>query len=384
MEELSEDLRLLYVALTRAKSRCYVTWGNVRTTNIANISALAYLLFSQKTEGWQQELADVCFSDQQRLLQDLSEQNPSSFQYHLLAPEQELNQYYSVQDSTVEMSARHRQRTLSSSWRMTSYTALSALSIEEITEMPADKAQEEPIPAVRLPEPPTDGLPRGKHTGNVIHQLLENLAFAKLARADDISAARDLACQRYGLRLEQPEVIDKLLSKVVQTPLTQSDPGFSLAKLTPQLCLKEMPFFFAFDIINSADINAILGDKQDYRALSGRTMQGFLTGFIDLICQYQGKFYLIDYKTNFLQNYDQESLIASMREHNYGLQYWIYSLVLHQYLTKRLPGYQYQQHFGGVHYLFVRGMLPEQPGSGVYSTMPDLPTLESLMAFFKA
>jgi exodeoxyribonuclease V beta subunit len=113
-------------------------------------------------------------------------------------------------------------------------------------------------------------------------------------------------------------------------------------------------------------------------------MQGFLTGFIDLICQYRGKFYVMDYKTNFLEDYQQDSLLAGMRDHNYGLQYWIYSLVLHQYLQKRLPDYRYQDHFGGVRYLFVRGMQPEQPGSGVYACLPDLKTLDILTAFFKA
>jgi exodeoxyribonuclease V beta subunit len=69
-----------------------------------------------------------------------------------------------------------------------------------------------------------------------------------------------------------------------------------------------------------------------------------------------------------------------MREHNYGLQYWIYTVVLHRYLQTRLPDYNYEKHFGGVRYLFVRGMQPDQPMSGVYQDRPDLERVEALAA----
>ena len=90
----------------------------------------------------------------------------------------------------------------------------------------------------------------------------------------------------------------------------------------------------------------------------------------------------MDYKTNSLTNYGSQSLIQTMREHNYGLQYWIYAVVLHRFLQNRLPNYRYQDHFGGVRYLFVRGMKPETPMSGVFEDKPDLPIIESLSALF--
>ena len=369
-EELSEDLRLLYVALTRAQQRCYLVWADVRSKNKPNISGLAYLLFSKLTDGWQQALAAVSFFEQQSILQNLVEQTPTAFSYRLLNAEQEVEKYYASEQSAETLFARQRFRSLKGIWRMTSYTALSALSVEETIEIPRDKAQEV--------------IPKGAHTGNVIHQLLETINFAKLAQAEDITVARDQACQRYGLSFDQPALIDELLTRIVLTPLSLEDPGFCLANLPAQQWIKEMPFFYAFNEINSGDINAILADSPDFKPLSGRAMQGFLTGFIDLICSYQGKFYVMDYKTNSLENYEQSTLTEAMRDHNYGLQYWLYSLVLHQYLQQRLPDYSYQQHFGGVRYLFVRGMQPEQPASGVYSSLPDLATLERLTDFFRA
>ncbi len=111
-------------------------------------------------------------------------------------------------------------------------------------------------------------------------------------------------------------------------------------------------------------------------------MCGFLTGFIDLICERQGRYYVMDYKTNDLGDYSRHTMTDAMREHNYGLQYWLYTLVLHRYLQYRLPDYRYETHFGGVRYLFVRGMQPDSPLSGVFQDRPDLNKIEALAGLF--
>jgi exodeoxyribonuclease V beta subunit len=90
----------------------------------------------------------------------------------------------------------------------------------------------------------------------------------------------------------------------------------------------------------------------------------------------------MDYKSNWLGNrltdYRPERLEQAMREHNYGLQFWLYTLMLHRYLQTVIDDYTYADHFGGVKYLFLRGMDPALPGSGVYTDLPDLATLERL------
>lgn len=97
-------------------------------------------------------------------------------------------------------------------------------------------------------------------------------------------------------------------------------------------------------------------------------------GFIDLIISHQGKYYLIDWKTNYLgsqySDYTPEKLSRSMKHSFYDLQYYIYIVALNEYLTSRLPDYQYERDFGGVFYLFVRGMHPDYPGCGVFSDIP--------------
>jgi exodeoxyribonuclease V beta subunit len=162
----------------------------------------------------------------------------------------------------------------------------------------------------------------------------------------------------------------------VTTPLAPpaGAAGFSLAQLDERCCLKEMGFYFHLSRLTTARINEILADERTVVPLGHRVMRGYLTGFIDLVCATGGRYYILDYKTNFLgetlADYRGENLTAAMQSHNYGLQYWIYTLVLHRHLRNRQADYRYQDHFGGVMYLFVRGMAPDIPGSGVFTARP--------------
>jgi exodeoxyribonuclease V beta subunit len=105
-------------------------------------------------------------------------------------------------------------------------------------------------------------------------------------------------------------------------------------------------------------------------------LQGLMKGFIDLVFRCDGRFYLVDYKSNHLgpdlTHYGPEGLAACMDEHHYHLQYLIYTLAVHRYLQARLPGYSYRAHFGGAYYLFLRALHPDHPaGTGVYHARPD-------------
>ena len=365
-EERAEDLRLFYVAVTRAKYRCYVVWADVRTKEIPNRSAMAWLL----------KFEDKDFDAQRQALLGFAENSPA-FGYRLLdVPEAAEAGYRKAESVIMGLSARPRRRSLHTAWQMSSYTALSALSQHDVPELPGDKAQE----GVLQPTGNETGLPKGANTGNVVHELLEHNDFRVLAEGRGRCEQRDLVCQRYGLTPEQPELLDQLLYSVVATPLAPDNPCFRLMNLEPAQCLKEMPFYLSMQSMNTVAINDILGETPAFQPLTGKQMQGYLTGFIDLVCGYDGRYYVIDYKTNALSDYRPETLVVAMREHNYGLQYWLYTLVLHLYLKKRLRNYDYELHFGGVRYLFVRGMRPDTPMSGVFSDRPDLQRIEALSA----
>lgn len=375
-EELAEDLRVFYVAVTRAKYRCYIAWADVRTQDSANDSSMAWLL----------EFDGADFAAQQQKFQAFEAAGKAD--YRLLTVPCQIDGNYRSPVSAARLQAKQRTRALYSNWQMSSYTALSALSQHDAPELPEDKAGES-LP-VAQPEPGSAAteLPKGAQFGNAVHALLENIRFGDLALRIDISLQREQACQRYGLKLERPELLELLLQSTVTTPLSETDPGFCLKNLDERLCLKEMPFYLSMQPMDAAQINRILRDTPAFQPLNTRQMCGYLTGFIDLVCAYpdaetgNSRYYVMDYKTNSLPDYGVSSLTAAMREHNYGLQYWIYTVVLHRYLQTRLPDYDYETHFGGVRYLFVRGMQPEQALSGVYQDRPDLERVEQLAALF--
>ena len=378
-EELAEDLRLLYVAVTRAQYRCYIAWADVRSKEQANDSALAYLL----------EFADGDFAAQQKTLKALLAEQPQSFAYQLLPVESVVSGHYQRPDFGCSLSYRRQSRSLKTHWQMSSYTALSALSLHDAPELPEDKAEE--IAAVDIVgalveealelESVAEALPRGAQMGNVVHSLLEHNSFQRLAAGVDNKRVCEQALSEYGLASKHADLLESLLQTVVSAPLS-ANLDFRLDKLDEKQCLKEMPFYLAMQDVDVVRINRILVESPAYQALSSKHMCGYLTGFIDLICEYQGKYFVMDYKTNSLPDYRPATLLQAMRQHNYGLQYWLYSLVLHRYLQQRLAGYEYGRHFGGVKYLFVRGMRVDAPGVGVFADLPDEGAIDALGGVF--
>jgi exodeoxyribonuclease V beta subunit len=229
------------------------------------------------------------------------------------------------------------------------------------------------------------GLPAGANFGNLIHDSLELIPFHDVATEQSLKVVEPL-CRRYGLEIE-PTTVQALLLDVVNTPLTTGDKhnSFSLAQIDALSVIKEMAFYFRLKHLDTARINEVLADEPTVINLSGKEMRGYLTGFVDLVCEHHDRYYVIDYKSNYLgesvADYQGDKLVQAMASHNYGLQYWIYTLVLHRYLQNVLEGYDYSTHFGGVMYLFVRGMVPNKPGSGVYFDYPDRTKLEKLDDF---
>lgn len=369
-EELAEDLRLFYVAVTRAKYRCYLFWADVRGKDRPNDSAMAYLF----------EFADLDFAGQRQRLAGLAQAAPACFEHRLLATDAVAAARPAAKPRPPNAAAldyRRQTRDLRSLWQMSSYTALAESGHDAAPELPADKAAE---PADAHVE--AGGLPKGAATGNVVHSLLETLSFQALATGADLGRPREMACLRHGLHLTHPKLLDDLLAATVSTPLTENG-GFRLLDLPAERCIKEMPFYLSLvEPIDTVRINRLLAGCPAFQALAAKRLNGYLTGFIDLVCELGGQYYLLDYKTNTLADYGPDALTQAMREHNYGLQYWLYSVVLDRYLRLRLPDYNFQRHFGGIKYLFVRGMRPDQPGRAVYADRPDRETLHALAAIF--
>ncbi|MBW6520853.1 MAG: UvrD-helicase domain-containing protein [Desulfoarculaceae bacterium] len=373
-EELAEELRLAYVALTRARCRCYVFWADVSGNKYvadSRDSSLAWLLCLEQ---------EYSSAEQVKILQDLA--GDGSVACELISAEIDAPMMMAARNERAEelVSLTFTASNLHTDWLLHSYSSLAAQHenqaswLDMSAKMGISEADETPL----LPD-----LPKGAQMGNVVHGLLEDISFSALAVGSGYEETLKQQCAWFGVEVS-PTKLAALLQKVVQTPLTPAGAGttFCLADLDPSEVIREMPFYFHLQPSATGRINSILAGSRAVVPITPKSLQGYLTGFVDLICRYQGRFYIMDYKSNWLGNhlpdYGAEALEQAMRDHNYGLQYWFYTLVLHRYLQNALENYAYDTHFGGVIYLFVRGMEPTVAGSGVYFDLPDLTTLERL------
>jgi exodeoxyribonuclease V beta subunit len=177
---------------------------------------------------------------------------------------------------------------------------------------------------------------------------------------------------------------------LLETPLTEE--GLILGEIKGKKRLNEMGFHFPVRAFNTEQIRQLaesyhFTDTPDLIGglggmLSG-AVDGYIKGYIDLVFEIRGRYYLADYKSNWLGPnngaYHQKALSLAMVSHHYSLQYVLYTLALHRYLRLRIPEYDYERHFGGVFYLFLRGMHPaNDPGMGILKQRPSADFIEAL------
>jgi len=175
-----------------------------------------------------------------------------------------------------------------------------------------------------------------------------------------------------------------MVSDVLEAPLGADGTDFTLSMLENGGWLTELEFFFPLRFINSRRVADILsGWGEGYAAvdlqkvakgLAFTEVHGMVRGFIDLVCRHEGRHYIIDWKSNHLgnriENYGKESLSREMIRHLYPLQYLLYTVAVNRFLELRQPGYRYEEHFGGVRYIFLRGLDASSTGCGVFSDLP--------------
>jgi len=250
---------------------------------------------------------------------------------------------------------------------------------------------------VRLAEPPRGGgaeetipaadeeLPPGIASGLFLHELLEGLSFPQ-AHGETLRRAVVQGLERHGLEPRWREAAERLVARLLDTPL---DPGATLRlrQLPDGHRRNEMAFHFPLADLRPGPLQALLEAAGGGGGLDFPPLRGMMRGFIDLVFEHQGRYYLADYKSNHLgpriEDYGAERLARAMRDHHYHLQYLIYTLALHRHLGRRLPGYRYRDHFGGVYYLFPRGMSPAHgPRYGVFHDRPEAALIERLDALF--
>jgi exodeoxyribonuclease V beta subunit len=235
--------------------------------------------------------------------------------------------------------------------------------------------------------------PAGARPGTALHAILEHVDFGADAAALERECAEQLA--RYGIDAERwAAPLAGALFAALHTPLDAS--GLKLASLSRGDRVDELEFLLP--VHGEArltarrlsrclrDVGAPAADPAyagRVEALGFAPLSGFLKGFVDLVFRVDGRYYLIDYKSNWLggaaRDYAPARLVAPMAEHHYFLQYHLYTVALHRHLTQRLHGYDYDRDFGGVFYLFLRGMAPQHAaGTGVFHDRPTLALVQAL------
>jgi exodeoxyribonuclease V beta subunit len=377
-ERLAEDLRLLYVAVTRARYRCVAVWGQF---NQCENSAANWLLHGGGPEaeldpeefaGWVKVLPPSRFDAAAEAFAASSE---NAVRIEPLPSEQAA--VASLPSASLEIhEPRAFRRSIPRDWRIASFSSLTAGEDAEqpdFDRIAATAQTDEAIVAEGI-----HAFPRGPKAGVCLHQIFETIDF----RGETEIGAR-LASFGY----DRPELHAAVATCVRNTLTTVLPPGFALESIPRSAQLREVEFTFPFSRIEARELASIFGEVPlRAGALHFEPQRGFLRGFIDLIVEHAGRFYLIDWKSNWLgahgASYTPQAIEEEMLKHHYRLQYYIYTAALDRFLRWRAADYAFETHFGGVFYLFLRGIDPTVPGRGVFYDRPDAETVSNLNALF--
>ncbi|CRK50457.1 RecBCD enzyme subunit RecB [Rhodococcus sp. RD6.2] len=423
-EEAGEELRLLYVALTRAKCALVLWWAPSTST----ASAPLHRMLLARVPGALEVPRSLPVPADPQVAQLFTRwaDGVPGVDVEAVAPDPiEVGSWNPPHESIDELEAATFHRVLDDEWRRTSYTAITAAAhalapVASETEEPAldDEPEEPPLTASgadtgdgHLPSP-MNGMPAGAAFGTLVHAVLEYVDTA----ADDLTAEVLQRCREEvtsGFADVDPDALAASLMPVLATPLGESH---TLASIAPSDRLPELDFEFPLDHDARGSARGWAGDDaaaevtldatvallrrhlpaddvlasyaDDLAELGAVPLRGYLTGSIDAVLRLPGpRFVVVDYKTNRIVpgdvttgHFTRDSMAAEMMRSHYPLQALLYSVALHRYLRWRLPGYDPEVHLGGVQYLFVRGMAgPDTPdGCGVFEWHPPAALITDL------
>ena len=409
LEQFSDESRLLYVALTRARERCVVTWTKVRQTENAPLS---WLLYGREAAGgevdpetvrrvartakrlppdaWRAGLDDLaarCSAPIGIVDMDLAYESPSGGH---------------AANVPAELTARRLGRALARVRQMSSYSAL--VRSAGVAESPDDHEtveqpdRDEVDTTEAEDEASAEGgsvrnafnFPGGRRGGNCLHRIFERLDRGEEESVED--ACRE-SLARYRIDAEWVDVARSLVANSRATWLAAAGgPGVGKGFRLEQVdrAVPEMEFHLPLQGLDRRRLGETLADHGYDNPFAGSrsVVDGYLRGFIDLVAGHDGVWYVLDYKSNWLGNrphdYRPAGISKAMRDHRYPLQYLLYLVALSRYLAGRLPGYDYDQHVGGAFYLFLRGIDPAAGmHRGVYFDRPSRACIEALDACFR-
>jgi len=410
-EDSGEQLRLLYVALTRAQSQV-VTWWVPSLRNTPG-SSLHRVIFGRRP-GVAAVPASVPLRDDPDTLawaRDWEAAGGPTVEAAEWSPVRVLDR----QEDQLDLRVREFTRQVDRSWRRASYTSLSSAALaapqptatlpssepedpprDDETNFVAAVGADHPLAATGIRSPMAD-LPVGATFGSLVHAVLEHADPQAAERGGDLHAEmlHHIRQQlvRWPVALDPAALADALVA-VCDSPLGPLVGGATLRQVgrADRMCELsfELPLARGDDRTRPVgratlrDLAAALrrhlpdddplrpyADVVDDPAYDLQVLAGYLTGSLDVVLRAGGRFVVADYKTNWLGDADADltaddyrpaALRAAMNHSTYPLQALLYAVVLHRFLRWRLPGYLPEAHFGGVVYLYLRGMCgPDTP-----------------------
>jgi exodeoxyribonuclease V beta subunit len=427
IEQRGEDLRLAYVALTRAKHQAVIWWAGSRDSCH---SPLGRLLFAKDADGniapyGRSTPTDAAVVERFRELAAVAPGRIAVERSTLGTP----TAWSPPIEPVPKLDLARLHRPLDLAWRRTSYSDITAEAHEPLVaseperpvlrdepEMPTPVLTSAPSSLELGLESPLGTMPVGVRFGTFVHTVLEATDFAAADLDAELSAHVAVAGARRLLDLGYPEAAVNGLRAAIETRLGPLVDGIRLRDVVRADRLDELEFELPLaggdEPTGRLTLSAIAAALRAHLA-AGNPMaeyaarledpalrsqvRGFLTGSIDLVIRIGGpptaRFAIVDYKTNWLGpagepltlgHYQPSALAAEMNRAHYGLQALLYTVALHRYLRWRMPGYEAGRHLAGVLYLFLRGMAgadtPTVDGSpcGVFAWRPPGPLVEAL------
>lgn len=373
LQNQQENRRLQYVALTRAKYHTYVFTNQAETEDDA-LGAHIIPLLQRPTD-----LENVRFiSDQEGIFPVMNERNLELAppEYISFGIERDEKRIPATSSFLPAIPALHIK---DSNWMKTSYSGLKREGVH-VTKNSRRREWDHEYDQFVFHQ-----LKKGSRTGDLLHYIFERIDFT-----DSLGWRRTVeqAMNRYQIRETEDGYTERLLAciqTVLTTELNTGTERFCLQSVQRENRVNELEFDVPLTLFSTATIPEIIEDNIPLGLKDKGSISGILNGKMDLVFLHQGKYYLLDWKSNFLgdsiEDYQLPGLHTAMEEHHYFLQYYLYTLALCRFMKIRLPDYNYQYSFGGVFYLFVRGMR-NNSNTGVYFHKPSenaILQLEALM-----
>lgn len=355
-EDLEERLRLFYVAVTRARSRCY----------------LFHSTFLEHEHKETKDKPEVSINNAEDFFLKDREKELSANEHIKVAQIS-----FSADDSKYESSDKKLSNKLTAleftakinrSWKIASFTSISreAISLGSADDEPeyedipfADEAA--PVHTTRAAL-----FPKGRGPGDALHKILEKTNFNEKAKEDLVKEV----LLEYGLAEETNiSIAAEMINNTCEAKLPADEP-FRLCDVDASSKISELEFWLAAP----ADIAANFSfDDDKTNTTKFDPLTGYIHGYIDLFFQHKGKYYIADWKSNYFKegDYTKETMHDEMIKHKYDMQYMIYAAAVHNYLKKVDPSYSFDKNFGGVFYIFLRGTMQGE-SKGVYYVPPEI------------